>query len=72
MSHVYGITEVVGSSSSSVEDAIQNAVGTAAATVRNLEWFEAGQIRGHIEGGKVRHYQVHVRLGFLYEKKESL
>lgn len=68
MSHVYGITEVVGSSTTGLEDAIETAVATAANTLRNLEWFEVGQIRGHIEDGKVRHYQVHLRLGFHYEK----
>ena len=67
--HVYSITEVVGSSQESIEDAIDNAVATAATTLRNLEWFEVSQMRGHIVDGQVAHYQVYVRLGFRYERK---
>jgi hypothetical protein len=67
--NVYAITEVVGSSADSVEDAIDNAVATAAQTLRNLEWFEIGQIRGHIVNGQVEHYQVYVRLGLRYERQ---
>jgi len=66
--NVYGITEVVGSSQTSLEDAIQNAVTTASSSIRNLDWFEVSQIRGHIEGGKIGHYQVMLKLGFRYEK----
>lgn len=66
--HVYSITEVVGSSPESIEDAIDNAVATAATTLRNLEWFEVSQMRGHIVDGKVAHYQVYVRLGLRYER----
>lgn len=66
--NVYAITEVVGSSADSIEDAIDNAVATAAQTLRNLEWFEIGQIRGHIVDGRVEHYQVYVRLGLRYER----
>lgn len=67
--NVYAITEVVGSSADSIEDAIDNAVATAAQTLRNLEWFEIGQIRGHIVDGQVEHYQVYVRLGLRYERQ---
>jgi flavin-binding protein dodecin len=67
--NVYSITEVVGSSTESIEDAINNAITTAAVSLRNLEWFETGQVRGHIVDGKVGHYQVYVRLGFRYERK---
>lgn len=66
--HVYSISQVVGSSSSSVEDAISNAIETAARTVKNLDWFEVQEIRGHIENGRVGHYQVGLKLGFRYEK----
>jgi len=66
--HVYAITEVVGSSGTSIEDAIENAVTTASESLRNLEWFEVSDTRGHIVDGKVAHYQVHVRFGFRYEK----
>lgn len=66
--HVYSVSEVVGSSADSIEDAIHNAVATAAQTVRNLEWFEVSETRGHIVDGKVAHFQVYVRLGFRYER----
>ena len=67
--HVYSITEIVGSSGSSIEEAIKNGVATAAKTLRNLEWFEVTQIRGHIADGKVGHYQVQMKLGLRYEAK---
>lgn len=66
--NVYSITEVYGSSPDSLEDAIRNAVTTASGTLRNLEWFEVSEIRGHIEGDKIGHFQVGVKLGFRYEK----
>jgi len=62
--HVYKILELVGSSDKSIEDAIQNAIGRAAKTVREMKWFEVVQTRGHIEDGTVRHYQVTLRVGF--------
>lgn len=64
---VYAVTEVVGSSSESLEDAIRNAVKTSAKTLRQLEWFEVTQIRGHIEKNDVAHFQVMLKLGFRYE-----
>lgn len=67
--NVYSVTEVYGSSSDSVEDAIGNAVGTAGKTLKNLEWFEVSEIRGHISNDKVAHYQVGVKLGFRYERR---
>jgi len=65
--HVYSVTEVVGSSSQSVDDAIRNAVRTASGSLRQLEWFEVTQIRGHMENGDVGHFQVMLKLGFRYE-----
>jgi len=62
--HVYKKIELVGSSSTSVTDAIEKAVARAAKTVKNLEWFEVDQVRGHIEDGKVEHYQVVLKAGF--------
>ncbi|CAM3545261.1 dodecin [Stackebrandtia soli] len=67
MSHTYRITEVVGSSRESVEDAIRSAIKRANETLRNLEWFEIGQVRGHIEDGNVGHFQVAVKVGFRLE-----
>ena len=65
--HVYSVTEIVGSSGKSVDDAIRNAVKTASGSLRRLEWFEVTQIRGHIDNGDVAHYQVMLKLGFRYE-----
>jgi flavin-binding protein dodecin len=65
--HIYKTIELVGSSKSGVEDAIQNAVAKAAQTVRNLRWFEVLETRGHIEGSRVAHWQVTLKLGFTLE-----
>ena len=65
--HVYKITELVGSSEKSVEDAISNAVERASRTLRNLRWFEVIETRGHIEDGKIREYQVTIKVGFTME-----
>ena len=65
--HVYKIVELVGSSETSIEDAIQTAVRRASTTLRNLRWFEVIQTRGHIENGEVRHYQVVLKAGFTLE-----
>ena len=65
--HTYRKIELVGSSTESVTDAIETAVARASRTTRNLEWFEVGEIRGHITDGKVAHYQVVMRVGFRIE-----
>ena len=65
--HVYKVVEVVGSSEVSVSKAIDRAIEKAAQTLRNIGWFEVGQVRGHIENGKVKHYQVTMKLGFRLE-----
>ena len=62
--HVYRVIEIAGSSQKSIEDAIQNAVSRASRTLRNLRWFEVIQTRGHLEGGKIQHYQVTLKIGF--------
>ena len=61
---VYKIIEVVGSSPTSIEDAIEGAITRAASTIRDIRWFEVKETRGHVEGGKVAHYQVTLRIGF--------
>jgi flavin-binding protein dodecin len=66
--NVYPITELVGTSTSSIEDAISNAVTTASKTLKNVEWFEVTRMSGHIVDGKVAHFQVMLKLGFRYEK----
>ena len=65
--HIYKTIELVGSSTTGVEDAIRNAVAKAAETVRNLRWFEVLETRGHIEGSRVAHWQVTLKLGFTLE-----
>jgi dodecin len=65
--HVYKILELVGSSEESIEDAIDNAISRASKTIREMKWFEVVQTRGHIENGKVGHYQVALRVGFTLE-----
>lgn len=62
--HIYKTTEVVGSSTKSIDDAIEKAVARTAKTVSNLEWFEVTETRGHIADGKVGHYQVVLKIGF--------
>lgn len=66
--HVYKKIELVGSSPKSIEDAIRNAIETAGATVRQMRWFEVVETRGHIENGKIAHYQVTVKVGFTIER----
>jgi flavin-binding protein dodecin len=65
--HIYKTIELVGSSAISVEDAVKNAVAKASQTVRNLRWFEVVETRGHVEGSKVAHWQVTLKLGFTLE-----
>lgn len=69
MSNVYAITEIVGTSTKSVEDAIQQAISAASQSLANLNWFEVTETRGHIEDGRIAHYQVSLRLGFRYDNK---
>ena len=65
--HVYKTVEVTGSSTTTIDDAIQRAVAKASETLRNLDWFEVTSVRGHIEDGKVAHYQVTLKIGFRLE-----
>jgi flavin-binding protein dodecin len=62
--HVYKLIELTGSSPKGIEDAVNNAVNRAAKTVRNMRWFEVTETRGHIENGKVSHWQVTLKIGF--------
>jgi flavin-binding protein dodecin len=65
--NIYKVVEVVGSSTESIADGARNAVAKAAETVRNIEWFEIGTVRGHVADGKVAHFQVTTRIGFRLE-----
>lgn len=62
--HTYRVTEIVGSSPESLQQAIRNGVGRASQTLRNLEWFEVSEIRGRIADGAVAHFQVVLKVGF--------
>ena len=65
--HVYKHIELTGSSTKSFEDAVETAIGRAAATLRNMQWFEVTDTRGHIDGGKIAHWQVTIKVGFTLE-----
>jgi flavin-binding protein dodecin len=65
--HCYKITEVYGSSSKGLQPAIERAVAKAGETVRNMRWMQVTEIRGHLEDGKIQHWQVGVKIGFTLE-----
>lgn len=62
--NTYRVVEIVGTSTESISEAIKNGVERAAETLQELDWFEVTQTRGHIEDGKVAHYQVGMKVGF--------
>jgi flavin-binding protein dodecin len=66
--NVYKVVELVGTSEESVSKAIDRAIEKAGGTLRHLGWFEVSQVRGHIEDGKVAHYQVTMKVGFRLEE----
>lgn len=66
--HVYKKLELVGSSTKSIEDAVENALARAAKTIRNMRWFEVVETRGHIEENKVNHWQVTIKVGFTLDR----
>ena len=61
---VYKSVELTGSSSTSIDEAVQNAVARAAATIRQMRWFEVVETRGHVVDGKLAHFQVTLKIGF--------
>jgi flavin-binding protein dodecin len=65
--HVYRLSEIVGSSTTSIDDAIRTAVRKASQTVRNIEWFQAEEIRGQVVDGDVAYFQVRMKIGFRVE-----
>jgi flavin-binding protein dodecin len=66
--HVYKKIELVGSSRRSIEGAVENALARAKKTIRNMRWFEVVETRGHIEKGKIDHWQVTLKVGFTLDK----
>jgi flavin-binding protein dodecin len=65
--HSYKLIELVGSSVDSTDDAIKNAIGKAAMTIKHMDWFEVVETRGHIADGKISHFQVTIKVGFRIE-----
>lgn len=65
--HVYKKVEIIGSSETSIENAIENALAESAKSIENMQWFEVMETRGHIVDGKVGHYQVSLNIGFRIE-----
>lgn len=66
--NVYAISEIAGSSTEGIEDAVENALARARKTLRNLDWFEMTEVRGHLgDDGSVEHYQVSIKVGFKME-----
>jgi flavin-binding protein dodecin len=62
--HIYKKIELTGSSTVGIQAAIENAIGKAAKTLDDLRWFEVVETRGHIENGKIAHWQVTIKIGF--------
>jgi dodecin len=66
--NTYSISEIVGTSTEGVDAAVRNGISDAAKTLRNLDWFEVKEIRGHLENGQVADWQVTLKLGFRLER----
>ena len=66
--HIYRVIEIVGTSTKGVDDAIRSALARAHSTLRNLRWFEVARTSGHIEDGRVEHFQVTLKVGFTMEE----
>ncbi|GAA5234142.1 dodecin domain-containing protein [Verticiella sediminum] len=69
--HVYKKIELVGSSPVSSDDAIKNALDRASETLKHLDWFEVTEVRGHLTGGKIAHWQVGVKVGMRVDRAED-
>ncbi len=67
--HSYRVVEVVGSSASSIDDAIKGAIADASKTLRHIGWFQVVETRGHVENGEVKHFQVTLKIGFTLEER---
>ena len=66
--HTYSISEIVGTSKDGIDAAVRNGIAEAAKTLRNLDWFEVKEVRGHLETGEVADWQVTIKLGFRLER----
>lgn len=67
--HSYRLVEVVGSSESSIDDAIRGAIADASKTIRHIGWFQVVETRGHVEDGRVKHFQVTLKIGFTLDDR---
>lgn len=65
--HVYKLVELVGSSKTGIEDAVQNAIAKAGASVRHMRWFQVVETRGYLENGNIAYWQVTLKIGFTVE-----
>ncbi|MFJ8196529.1 dodecin [Streptomyces sp. NPDC096152] len=68
--HTYRLTEIVGTSTEGLDQAIRNGLSRASQTLRNLDWFEVTQVRGQIENGEIQHFQVCLKVGFRIEETD--
>jgi flavin-binding protein dodecin len=66
-SHVYKLIELVGTSPTSTDDAIRNAIQKAAVTVKHIDWYQVVESRGHVQDGRIAHFQVSLKVGFRIE-----
>ena len=66
--HIYKKIELVGTSSVSIEDAVQNAITRASKTIHNMRWLEVAETRGHLDNGKIDHWQVVIKIGFTLDE----
>ncbi len=65
--HIYKVIEIVGSSTTSSDDAVRNAIARASETLKNLDWFQLVETRGHLVDGQIAHFQVTLKVGFRLE-----
>ncbi len=66
-SRTYRVTEIVGTSPDSIDEAIKNGIGRASQSLRHIDWFEVTEVRGHVADGNVEHFQVGLKVGFRLE-----
>jgi dodecin len=66
--HVYKLIELVGTSPTSTDEAIRNAIDKAALTVKHIDWYQVIEARGHVQDGRIAHYQVSLKVGFRIEE----
>ncbi|MFG2334826.1 dodecin [Streptomyces sp. NPDC048604] len=65
--HTYRVTEIVGTSTEGIDQAVRNGITRASQTLRGLDWFEVTQVRGHLVDGEIEHFQVGLKVGFRLE-----